>query len=73
MTTDTQQATLLDVCTTETLSEEHPDLFTNAQLSWLLKTRYKNGLAETGAILKISNKLYINKPLFFTWFLKQKA
>ena len=73
MTIDIQQTSLQEVCTTEMLSEENSDLFTKGQLDWLLKTRYKNGLAETGAVLKISNKLYINKALFFEWFLKQKV
>jgi len=73
MTDNLQQTTLYDVCTPETLSEEHPDLFTHVQLIWLLKTRHKNGLSDSGAVLKISQKLYINKPLFFEWFLKQKA
>jgi len=73
MTTDQKQTIIFDVCTPETLSEERPDLFTHVQLVWLLKTRHKNGLSDTGAVLKISQKLYINKPLFFQWFLKQKA
>jgi len=73
MTTNTDQTTLLDVCTPETLSAKHPDLFTISQLGWLLKTRHKNGLADTGAVLKVSQKLYINRSIFLKWFLKQKA
>jgi len=73
MTDNSLQTTLFDICTPVTLSEERPDLFTHVQLIWLLKTRHKNGLSDTGAVLKISQKLYINKPLFFEWFLKQKA
>ena len=66
-------ADLNSICTPDTIVKENPDLFTDPQISWLLKTRKKNGLAETGAVLKISRKLYINKPIFFDWFLNQKA
>jgi hypothetical protein len=68
-----QQNPLDDVVTVDTLQAAHPDLFTKPQLSWLLKTRHKNGLEQLGAILKISRKLYIKKSIFIDWFLKQKA
>jgi hypothetical protein len=64
---------LYDVVTVETFQAEHPDLFTKPQLSWLLKTRHKNGLEQLGAILKISRKLYIKKSIFIDWFLRQNA
>jgi hypothetical protein len=69
----TTQNQLDDVVTVETLHAAHPDLFTRPQLSWLLKTRHKNGLEQLGAILKISRKLYIKKSIFIDWFLDQKA
>ena len=68
-----QQNPLEDVVTVDTLQAAHPDLFTKPQLSWLLKTRHKNGLEQLGAVLKISRKLYIKKSTFIDWFLKQKA
>ena len=49
-------------------AREYPELFTKPQIDWLLKCRHKNGLAKTGAVLKVSGKLYINKPLFIEWF-----
>ena len=64
---------LNDVVTVDTLQAAHPDLFTKPQLSWLLKTRHKNGLDQLGAVLKISQKLYIKKSIFIDWFLEQKA
>lgn len=67
------QNPLDDVVTVDTLQAAHPDLFTKPQLSWLLKTRHKNGLEQLGAILKISRKLYIKKSIFINWFLEQKA
>jgi len=73
MTEPHDQLTLADACTPETLAKEHPELFTVSQLNWLIKTRKKNGLAESGAILKISRKIYILKSKFFTWFKQQQA
>ncbi len=70
---DNQQNQLDDVVTINTLQAEYPHLFSKPQLSWLLKTRHKNGLDQLGAILKISRKLYIKKSIFVDWFLKQKA
>ena len=68
-----KSTTLNDICTPAILVKENPEILTDPQVTWLLKTRHKNGLADTGAIIKISQKLYINKPQFFEWFLKQKA
>lgn len=73
MTEVTPQNTLNDVCLPKALVKENPELFTESQITWLVKTRRKNGLASTGAIIKISNKIYINKPKFFDWFMQQNA
>jgi len=73
MTDTTPQTTLIDACTPRTLAKENPQLFTESQINWLIKTRHKNGLADSGAILKISRKIYIKKSLFFDWFMQQKA
>jgi hypothetical protein len=73
MTDTTQQTSLIDACTPKTLVKENPKLFTEGQINWLIKTRHKNGLAKSGAILKISRKIYIKKSIFFEWFMQQKA
>ncbi len=73
MTDRNPQTTLNDVCTPKTLVKENPELFTEGQINWLIKTRHKNGLAETGAILKISRKIYLKRSLFIDWFTSQKA
>ena len=67
------QITLNDVCTPESLANEYPELFTKSQINWLIKTRHKNGLSQTGAVLKISQKIYLHKTKFIDWFLKQRA
>jgi len=69
----TPLTTLTDVCTPKALVKENPELFTEGQINWLIKTRHKNGLSETGAILKISRKIYLKKSIFFDWFMQQKA
>jgi hypothetical protein len=68
-----QQNMLDDVVTIKTLQADYPHLFTLPQLSWILKTRHKNGLEQLGATLKISRKLYIKKSIFIDWFLAQKT
>lgn len=64
---------LTDVCTPKAFVKKYPDLLTPIQLDWILKTRHKNGLSQTGAVLKISRKLYLKKSAFIDWFLDQKA
>ena len=66
MTTATQPTTLSDICTTETLAKEHPSLFNQGQLTWLVKNRNKNGLADAGAVLKISQKIWFYPDITVT-------
>lgn len=70
----TQQNEALEhVATIEQAKKDFAKVISHGQFDWLLKTRHKNGLAESGAVLKVSQKLYINKPIFIGWFLEQKA
>jgi len=72
--TETPLETNFDnICTAKSFAFENQKILTEIQVNWLLKTRHKNGLAESGAVLKISNKLYIHKTKFFEWFMTQKA
>ncbi len=73
MTETTPQTSFNNLCLQKAFAKENSELFTDSQINWLIKTRHKNGLAETGAVLKISGKIYLNKPLFLNWFLNQKA
>jgi len=73
MSTTEQSTTLNDIYTPAMFAKEHPQILTEPQVNWLIKTRHKNGLSEIGAVLKISRKIYINKPLFLDWLLKQKV
>jgi len=64
---------LENIYTVEDLAKKHPNLFTARQLAWLIKSRHKNGLNEIGAVIKVSRRLYIKKPLFIKWFMQQEA
>lgn len=66
-------STLGDICTPLTLVQENPDLLTSNQMLWLLKTRDQNGLSKSGAVLKVSRKIYLVRGKFLEWFLDQKV
>ena len=61
------------IVTPEELVAQHPNLFTERQVNWLIKARRANGLHITGAILKVGRRLYIDKTLFINWFLAQRG
>ncbi len=61
-----------DLALAKKFHKEHPDLFTDKQINWIVKNRKDNGLDNAGVVLKISNKLYLKKQAFLDWFLNQK-
>ena len=73
MTATIQQTSFDDICLPRTLAFENQKLFTETQLNWQIKARHKNGLQESGAVLKVSGKIYLNRPKYFDWFMQQKA
>jgi len=73
MTSVTPQTSFDDICLPRTLAFENQKLFTETQLNWQIKARHKNGLQESGAVLKVSGKIYLNKSKYFNWFMQQKA
>jgi len=73
MTSVTPQTSFDDICLPRTLAFENQKLFTETQLNWQIKARHKNGLQESGAVLKVSGKIYLNRPRYFDWFMRQKA
>ena len=54
-------------------SRKHNGRFTESQLNNLIKNRNRNGLSEAGAILKVSERIYIRESKFIDWFLGQRA
>lgn len=73
MSSDNLQLSFGDICTPSKLVQENPELFNDSGMSWMLKSRERNGLAESGAVLKVSGKIYIIRNKFLDWFINQKA
>lgn len=65
--------TLDSILLIEKFQEKHADKFTRSQLTWFLRNRDRNGLANSGAVILSARKFYINEPLFTQWFASQKA
>ena len=51
--------------------QENPELTTDSGMAWLLRNRDTNGLSESGAILKVRNRIFIHKDRFAKWFLSR--
>ena len=62
-----------DIAFPEQLAAEHPDKLSESQLRWLIKQRQHNGLKESGAVLKVGRRIYLNKRRFLKWLLSQKT
>jgi hypothetical protein len=58
--------TLLSYLTVNQFSEKHP-AFTRGGLRALIFNGNQNGLAKSGAIVRIGRKVLINEPKFFSW------
>lgn len=65
--------TLDNILTLDNFQFKHCDKFTSSQLTWILRNRDRNGLAETGAVIMSARKFYIVEHLFAQWFANQKA
>lgn len=62
-----------DIYRQEAFEDKHSDKFTHSQITTFVKHREFNGLSETGAVLKVGRKIYIDEPKFMNWFLNQRA
>lgn len=54
-------------------AKKHSDKFSSGQISWLVKQRHNNGLSNSGAVIKISGKLYIIESKFFDSLINQEV
>ena len=45
---------------------------TQAAARWAVNQRSKNGLAESGALLKLNGRLFIHKPSMYRWLVNSK-
>jgi len=52
---------------------DHQSLFTKRQFDWLIRQRANNGLDDSGALMKISNRWYVHTDKFTQWFSSHSA
>jgi hypothetical protein len=53
--------------------KEYESLFSKSQIEWIIRQRENNGLNESGALMKISNRWYIHTDKFTQWFISHQA
>ena len=53
--------------------KEYESLITESQLEWLIRQRANNGLNDSGALMKISNRWYVHTDKFTQWFSSHTA
>lgn len=64
--------TLPTYCTVPQFSEKHP-AFTVGALRQHIFKEHENGLAKSGAIIRIGRKVLINEDKFFGWLESQNS
>ncbi len=68
-----QNDPLADFTPIDLFTEKHKDKLKPSQIRWLARFRKQNGLAESGALVIVSRRMYINEPKFADWFASQRA
>ena len=58
--------------TVQQFSEKHP-AFSQGGLRWQIFNEHTNGLAESGAILRVGRKVLIDEARFFDWLDRQNG
>ena len=53
--------------------KEYESLFSKNQFDWFIRQRANNGLNESEALMKISNRWYIHTDKFTQWFISHSA
>jgi len=53
--------------------KEYESLFSKSQFDWFIRQRANNGLNDSGALMKISNRWYIHTEKFTRWFSSHSA
>lgn len=57
--------------TVRTFAQKYPDVITEGGLRWEIFNKDKNGLKESGAILKRGKKILIDVDRYFDWLYSQ--
>ena len=60
-----------NLATVRTLAQRYPDVITEGGLRWEIFNKDKNGLSESGAILKRGRKILIDTDRYFDWLYSQ--
>jgi hypothetical protein len=63
---------LKNLITVAELAKRYPTILSVGGIRVWLRQRNENNLQESGAIIKISRKLYIDEPKFIDWLYKYK-
>ena len=63
---------LKNLITIDELSKKYPTILSIRSIRWWIIDRKNNKLQESGAIIKISRKLYIDETKFIDWLQKNK-
>ena len=63
----TTVATRGNLRTRRLLAQESHGVFTVPALNWLLFNAKRNGLAESGAIIKLGRRVLIDAERFYAW------
>jgi len=63
---------LKNLITVADLSKKYPTILSVGGIRGWLSQRNENGLKESGAIIKISRKLYIDETKFIDWLQTHK-
>ena len=64
---------LTDLATPAELANEHPGIFTEPGLRWLIRQRRSNGLDKAGAVLIVRNRQVLVRSRFERWLASQVA
>lgn len=59
--------------TVRTLSQKYPNVITEGGLRWEIFNSDKNGLTESGAIIRRGRKLLIDTDRYFAWVYSQNS
>lgn len=57
--------------TVRTLAQKYPDVITEGGLRWEIFNKDRNGLKDSGAILKRGRKILIDDDRYFDWLYSQ--
>ena len=59
--------------TVRTLAQKYPDVITEGGLRWEIFNKEKNGLKDSGALLKRGRKILIDADRYFEWLYSQQV